>query len=430
MANRMDSLNLQDVTKSVDQLCTQLSLTNIKVPRIDTYEDVFEFISEFEMATATLPEEQRTRLLVKAFPPGRLHAWYESELAPLIKSISTWKAIKEKIIQRYSDTEDRDRHFHRLKEMVFVDNGRNKLYDYVEDLVYSFNKAFPKEKDDDTKIRFIKSSLPTSIKPKLTIINDYSNANTMADFMRAIRQYDILNFGTSNKNEDQGEKISRSEMVTLLKELVKGVRQEGEATRNVVATLQPKLRESSPQRINDPRNNSSSYPREASARRQSLHTDYQSNINNNYQQYRQRTPSPRRPSVDQQHHYPNNNIQPSHQYKYNTQYPINNTYYDNNNRQNNQNESTNPFRYHEFRSRRSPSPMRQNYGQNYMQNNCDPQQYYHHNVSQTNQPSGQPNHATGAFSDQFYYQKFGMPPKPCSHCQYMHWSRHCHMHLN
>ena len=113
----------QDVTRSIDQLFGQLSISNITVPRVDAYKDIFEFLNEFETVSATLSDEQQLRILVKAFPPGRLRAWFERELKPLIVTGSPWSTVKTKIISYYSDKEDRDRHFSRLQGLKFKPEG-------------------------------------------------------------------------------------------------------------------------------------------------------------------------------------------------------------------------------------------------------------------------------------------------------------------
>ena len=118
MGDYLNSSMFQEVTKSaVNQLCAQLSMSNIVVPRFDAFTDVFDFMNEFETVTATLPEEFKLKVLVKAFPAGRQSAWYEAELKPLILAEEPWLTVKNKIISRYADSEDRDRHYSRLKSI-------------------------------------------------------------------------------------------------------------------------------------------------------------------------------------------------------------------------------------------------------------------------------------------------------------------------
>lgn len=225
-------MNLEQST-SVDEILNKLSLLSVSVPRFDTSGDVFDFINEFEMATVMLPDDQKIKLLVKAFPAGRLMAWYETQLKPMI----SWSAIKQKLIERYSDTEDRDRHFQRLNELKFVERGK-RLYDFIDDLLYSFGKAFP-EVGDDSRIRFVKSRLPQTVKSQLVSIMDYNKPKNLDAFLQAIRQYDTQRSAHQDAKKDCGKSISTSEVVDLLKEIANGVRQEREVTRSIVAALKP-----------------------------------------------------------------------------------------------------------------------------------------------------------------------------------------------
>lgn len=394
---------IQDVTRSVDQLCTQLSMSNIVVPRINAYNDVFEFISEFELVTATLPEEHRFKLLVKAFPPGRLLAWFEGSLKPEIEKSVPWTTIKNKIIERYSDTEDRDRHFKRLQEMRFNPKGTQKLYDYVEDLCYSLNKAMPTGIDDETKIKYIKANLPSEVKPTLSLVNDYNFPKDMDEFMRGIRQHDILK--PSYSSEAQGEKVNTSELVSVLKDLVKGVKQEGEATRNVVAALQAKPRDPSPQRQRQP----VQFQRGESPPRPSYHMNRERSVSPYNRPPQQSNSQYYRPSVNQQsnNHY--------------NQQPYLNQYQNSNNLiPKYQNSSANVSNYNQYQRNRSPSPGHQYRESIPMQND--------HAIG--NQPPKINSSNPAIFSEDLYFKKFGVPPKPCPNCQYSHWARHCQDNLN
>lgn len=395
-----NATGFQDVTRSVDQLCTHLSLSNIAVPRINTYSDVFDFIAEFELVTATLPEDQRLKVLVKAFPPGSLFTWFEQTLKPLIKGMAPWKTIRNKIIERYSDTEDRDRHFNRLQRMKFDPNGSQKLYDYVEDLCYTIGKALPSVTDEESKIRYVKANLPSQIKPSLSLTQDYNFAKNMEEFMRGIRQYDLLKPG--RQNESQDEKVKTSELVTLLKDIFKGVKQEGEATRNVLATLQAKPREPSPQR----QQQAVSFRREASPQRPTYHMNRERSVSPYNTHYQQSNSLQYRPSVDQQP-------------------PISNNYQNNyTNRnfsgRNSPIPSANRPNYNQYQQGRPPSPSNYNPISNQTQQN-NTNQYIPTNSQKT---------SNEVFSKDLYFQKFGVPPSPCPNCQYMHWARHCHNNLN
>lgn len=227
----MDNSYLQDVTKSVDLLCSQMSITNVVVPRFTNFNDVFDFLTEYEMATTSLSETQKNMLLAKAFPPGRHRSWYETDSAPLIDQQKSWSTIKSKIIQRFSDTEDRDRHFVKLREYKFDPEGGQRLLDYVEDLLYSYKKAYPNDVTEESRIRYIKASIPASLKSSLGMIPDYNNASTVDTLKRAVKQFDVNRGSPSTKKtSDKGA----LELASTLKELIKGIQLEGQATRNAI----------------------------------------------------------------------------------------------------------------------------------------------------------------------------------------------------
>lgn len=402
----MDTTILADITKSVDQLCTQMSLTNIQVPRLNTFEDVFEFINEFEMATATLPDDQRVKLLVKAFPPGRYQNWYDTTIKPLVDSNSSWSAIKPKITQRFAVNEDRDRHFSKLQRMKFADDGSVKLYDYIEELLFSFNKVFPKEKDLDTKVRYIKSNLPSSIKPYLTLINSYNQPRDMEDFMSGIRQFDVLRSEGFGKSDG---KINTSEMTNLLKQLLSEI--QSVKPRNVVAAYNPKnSREASPNRP---------------FRFDRFQDRGRSPDRANYHNRRRISPSPSRRHNEQ----PRSSSDRHYYQQDQDNFPMS---------------SGGQARDYDFRPA-SSQPQRGNQlrpaspltGQHRSSNNM---RYRENSPSRnadqfTQRPSRQNpsdhqtrsmnNNLPNAFDSERYYSRFGIPPKPCSICGAMHWFRHC-----
>lgn len=411
-------MGTSDLSKTLDQIFGQLSLANIVVPKIDTYKNVFEFINEFESDTAMLPDDQKCRLLAKAFPAGRYMAWYEKEIKPIITS-SSWKTVKNKIIERYSDTEDRDRHLRRLDSMKFNQDGTLKLFDFVEELSFSFSKAFPNE-DDNTKIRYIKNKLPSAILPTLSTISQYSTASRMEDFLKGIRQYDILKAGCQTTDDSSGEKLKVNELVTVLKDLVNGIKQQ--APTNVVSAVVP--RGSSPV---------DSRRREMIGQRDSRRDNSPGRVNyRNYhdrspspfgRRFEQRSPSPARPSVSSTYrnqynneHYNNQNI---------SKYP--NPNHNPQNYQQNQIQPANNYQSKTYLRGRSPPPR------NYQQGNCPADNSHNNNEPyyQSNRQVGsQLNKVSGAFNSEHYYARFGYPPTPCANCQSMHWMRHCPDNLN
>lgn len=435
----MDSFSMADVTRSVDQLRAQLSMTNLQVPRIDSFNDVYTFVSEYQLATATLPEEEKTKLLVKAFPIGRYQAWYSKELEPLIKRQEPWSKIKNLIIERYSESEDRDRYFAKLRELSFNDNGQNKLFDFVEDMTFAFSKAFPSGQDDDTVIRYVKSNIPQQFKPQLTLISDYNSPKTLKDFMRGIKQFDNSRSGSINMDKDH---IKSSEIVNIFKELVKGIKEQGtETTRNAVAALQ-RSRDSSPFRHS---NSNAGYLHQSARARSPMRQDLHINRPNSPGSYpynsQQRGQSPRRQSVGQTYQ-----SQPYYDNYYNQPNPQ--SYYQHDYRNQVPNPSAN---YHQSQYNvqgRPPSPGYRHPNNNYMQGFSMNQQYQAQQTQNMRpiqrQQSPQPpanianDNQQGSsqaipFDKSFskgYYEKFGIPKRACTSCGGMHWDRHCLDHLN
>lgn len=403
----MESSFSKDITASVEQLCTQLSIANIVVPRIDQYKDIFAFINEFEMSTAMLPDSQKLVLLVKAFPTGRLKQWYDTSIKPIVK-LETWDNIKIKIIQRYSETEDRDRHLKRINTLKFEPDGSQKLFDYVEDLLYSFTRAMPNV-DEDTQIRYVKCKLPPVIFPLLSTIANYVTAATIEDFMKVCRRYDILKDEIKNSDNGSLEKTQVEELVAELKNLLKSTKQQ--QVSQPVRALTPRSQspvQATPREIARP-----SYygVRPNSPSGQSYHT-YQYRQPSPYRgQPVQRSPSPARRTVGSnypQPSYQQHNYSQQNNYQQRDPYPNQERYYKQ--PMNYQDSSTRPNSYLQYQRGRSPPPRTYPQSPNHMQ---------------TKKDSGQVNKITNAFDNERYYQKFGMPPSPCSKCQQMHWIKHC-----
>ena len=231
-ANISDTTILQDVSKSVDQLCSQLTLSNIMVPKFSSSKDVFDFIIEYEAATATVSDDQKGILLSKSFPPGHQRAWFETELAPLIKSRSPWLEQKMKIINRFSETAEKERHFIRLREMKFNPEGEQKLLDFIEDIIFSYNKAYPNSPDVASQVQFVKASIPGELRSTLTMIAGYREAKTLDDLKKAIRQFDYSKSSTSSSKCP--ERLNVSELTSMLKEVMLDIKKQGENTQKAI----------------------------------------------------------------------------------------------------------------------------------------------------------------------------------------------------
>lgn len=229
----IDMSFIQDVSRSVDQLCNQMSINNIVVPRFNPYTDVFDFLSEFEVATTALSEGQKLTLLAKSFPQGHHREWYETELAPLVKGGAPWASVKKKVIERFSDTEDRDRHFLKLRELKYNPDSGHRLLDFVENIAYSYKKAYPTSLDEEACIRYIKAAIPASLRSTLAMISGYSEATNLGMLKKAIKQYD------SSRSNGSGPRMEgqtgNAELVSLLKEMISSIKREGEVTRTAMA---------------------------------------------------------------------------------------------------------------------------------------------------------------------------------------------------
>lgn len=386
-----ESTAFDELSKSVGQICTQFSFANLQVPRIDTFNDVHNFLAEFELATIHLTDEQRLNVLPKSFPPGRYSAWYKKTLASYKEADKTvdWKSFKKDIIKRYSASETRDRHLLRLKELKFNDDGTSKLYDFVEDILYSFSYAFPTVKDDDSQIRYVKANLPATLGPVLGQIHNFNSAKTMDDFMQGIKQFDLIRFNSKSSPANSSPKVDTSEVVKLIRELVNEVKQTQEVTKTVVAAINPYSRDQSPGRAQQQR---SSDRGRSPARNYPTQGNFQQT---NYANSRFREHSPGRNFSGDNRGYNSNFANSRDRY----QSPTRNFAHSN--------QQTRQFGY----QGRSPEPTRRN-----------PQFMISDRSANRVQSI--------AFDEEAYYNKFGMPPSACQNCNLMHWTRHCHNHLN
>lgn len=410
--NNIFEQSTQDVSKSIDQLVGQLTFGNISVPRLDRYKDVFEFINEFETVTATLSNEQQLRILIKAFPPGRLRAWYDREIKSHVANNSPWATVKAKIISYYSDKEDQDRYFSRLHSMKFDPEGHEKLFVFVEDLLYVFGKAFNQVDSNDVKIRYVKSVLPPSVSQSLSQNSNFANPTDMTQFLKAIRQYD-----TSRAHETIGQSdnkhVNTAELVKIIKDLVK---QESEKSTKIIAAMLPNARGASPNRNFDSRAESPRRTRFDEPRQRDLESSFTNQGQNRPSGYDRRSPSPGRRNVNgnQSYNWPNYHHPTG---RYNRIDDPRGSY-----QGNRYGRPSSPYVNDRARSQspgganipaQSGQQARNNQGYNHLAND--------HYSNPTQQPS--------AFSDETYYGMFGVPPRACGNCGAMHWDRHCLLNL-
>lgn len=353
-----------DMTTSVDKLFNHLSINNIIVPKFEANKDVFDFLAEFEAATSVTTDEQKAQLLLKAFPVGRSKAWFETTLKPAVKADTPWPELKRKVIERFSDIEDRDRHFHRLREAQFKPETGQKLLDFVEELAYSFKKAHSDKFDEAACLKFIKAAIPAKLTPILSLIPGYKETRCIGDLTKVAKQYDTTHH--YSENLEFGQKLNVSELTSLLKELIK----KSDTTQSVVAALQTKFESKEVRASPRPEER---YHRSPSPNRRS----WQPKPSVSWQQDRQPVSPKTSPQIDRRERYSQayrDNYRPS------------------------------PERY------RDSSPNR------YRNHQYDQSKSSYNRHDQKPEP---------AFDDALYYERFGRPPNPCGVCKKLHWERHC-----
>lgn len=278
--------------------------------------------------------------------------------------------------------------------MRYDSNGSKKLFAFVEDILYSLSKAFPEVVTEDAKIRYVKSRLPSAIKPILATIPSYNTAVDLKEFLKGIKQYDILKPGQSMSPESK-DPVKPSELASLLTEIAKGIKKEAETTRAAIAAFQQAPRSSSPSPRRNPSTDSGRMSRDPSPRRQGPYRDRPVSPYMNRQRFE--------PAFSDRGYYHQPQFVPG-----NYHYP-----------------STNYYGNQGYPRTRPSSPGGQ-------QNNQYPMQ----EPRQGQQPSVQALPAAVKIDTKIeftnmdeYFKKFGKPPGPCRICQFMHWERHCISHL-
>lgn len=279
-----------DVSRSVDQLCTQMSLANVKVTPFASFSDVYDFIAEFELNTTGVSDDQRIVLLAKAFPPGRHRSWFEVEIKPIIKRKGSWAEAKKLLIARFGDSEDRDKYFAKLKELKFDESSGQSLMDFIDDLSFIFNKSFPGQPDDTSLIRYLKASLPKNVRSSLNLYSEFRDAATMETLKKAARRYEDSRTTASTQSADTS---TLKELSKMIQELVSGLRKDNETTRNAVMMALNGHR-------NEPANNSSSNPAVYRNSRGSPSPNRMETNNGrlNLRPMQSRSPSPNRNRID------------------------------------------------------------------------------------------------------------------------------------
>lgn len=382
-SSTLDASLFQDVTKSVDSLRTTLSIAGVKVPRYDSFNDVFEFLAEYELITTGLDDKQRILLLSKAFPVKCYRAFYEAELAPLIDSPKPWREVKKIVIKRFADTDDQDRHLLRLRELKFDPDSDRSLLNYAEELFHSYKRAYPADVAKSTSVAYVKASIPKSIRQSLNMHADFREAVDEESLKKALKQYDQSK-GTAPKSSNNRE-LTR-EITDVVQETLKNFQKQMiESQKAVVAALRTqdeKLEQVSRGRYRSP-DRSGQYQRPQSPA-------------GGGKPYRGSSPGrDRRSNYDRSPQRGDGSREPRGRF------------------------NTNYF------ERRSPSPRaRENYNQGYQSVSDRPPTPHTRTNNQL-----QTQNAHDIFDTKRYLDSFGRPPRPCSHCGSGHWDKHCPFNL-
>lgn len=383
MATNMDQTTQVSIGEMSVSSCSQAAINNIKVPKIDEG-DVFTFLNDFEDATSLLEDCQRIKLLTRSFPSGRLRNWYNTE----VSCLNTWATVRSTIIKRFSYIEDRDHHLFRIKELKFEAKSGRKLYDFGDELYYSLSKALP-ESSEESKVRFLKTALPESLIPELALNPGYNQNTDHKLLLSAFRQYDKARVKKSINSvifketvDDMDTRaVTKAELLEMKNDLVETFKQLQASGLQHHQTMAAQDSDRSSRNSIKLRPSSPYPPRSPSPR----HRDQSPGRSPYRQEYRTQQYQPSTSSA----------LLSNHQ---------------------------------------SRSPNRQ---QRQQVSAGSPKS------TTTDEPNGSkvpdstsktPHKVTGisnqAFSEAKYYEKFGVPPRPCIFCKMSHWDRHCIENLN
>lgn len=377
----LDASTLQDVTRSVGSLC----ISNVNVPRFDLFSDVLDFIAEFERLTAGFSDEQCLILLSKAFPINCHRAWFETELAPLIKQPKPWAFVKEIVIRRFGDTDSKDRHFKKIRELRYDPESGKGLLDFVEEMLYSYSKAYPGIEAQQSAVSYVKACLPMEVKFQLNFYGEFRAANNENTLKMIAKQYDQSRGYISKPGPSR--EMTR-EFTNALQEIVTSLKKEMSDTKQVCMAAIKQQNEQF----------SSSYSRPD---RQNRGYQPKDEVQNN------RPHSPRNDNWVDRRTPPPGSL---YQYSYRGRSP----------QQNRVIPKGQPNSYPRYRS---PSPRRGNY--NYLRNQADSQPEEDLDSADV---IGERN-IDKIFDCDKYIAKFSKPPTACD-CGCWHWRKHCPMNLN
>lgn len=393
------------ITESLNRLCNH-SVTSTAIPRFDSYSDVYDFIGQFERVTSTLTDDQKLMVLPKAFPVDCYRSWYGTELAPLIKAKAAWTDVRDKIISRFSATGIEDKYFLRLKELKFDPELNQNLLSFVEDTLYSYKRAYPHE-PDTSALKYVKLSLPPSLRAKLNLYADFKNAQDINTLKAAVKDYDLAKGMSPKKIQNRD---STQELTNIVKELVNNVRKETQALREENMAIRKEVTAAISSRDERKPKSTQNFDRPHSP---ATNNDYYRQKSPDHREYRQ----PRR----QQEIYAYEREKDRQRSPYRGRSPFQGRSF------HREAQIERAQKGHEqqgfYSNTRAQSPANNYAGISSRYYNRPSTPYYEEdsrNMSVQNE----------AFDSKAYYAKFGKPSSPCGTCGCMHWSRHCIDHLN
>lgn len=368
----LDASVFQNVTKSVDSLRTTLSITGINVPRFDTFNDVFEFLAEYELITTGLDESQKILMLAKAFPVKCHRAFYEAELAPLVKRPKPWSEVKNVIVDRFADTNVQARHLVRLRELKFDPESDKSLLDFVEEVFHSYKKAYPEEVVKTTAVAHVKASIPKELRQAFNMHSDFREAKDE----ESLKHYD-LSKGVSNKQIIGREEAK--DITAMVQETLKTFQKQViDSQKAVVAALriqEEKIDHVSRSRYRSPEHGPQRSQSPGFSRELSRNASPSRESRNEYERVGYRAENGQRPRG----YYNGNNF-----------------------------------------GRRSPSPRVREFNNQNFRSIAERPPTPHHNL----QTADSTQLADSIYDSKRYLKEYGKPPRPCSHCGSNHWDRH------
>ena len=105
-------------------------------------------------------------------------------------------------------------------------HGEQSLLGYIEDILYSYERAYPNEPTTNV-LKYIKLSIPPSLKALLNLYVDFKEATSIDMLKSAVKDYDVAK-GSSPKK--RSGKDSTQELANIIMKLVSSVKRDSSYT--------------------------------------------------------------------------------------------------------------------------------------------------------------------------------------------------------